>query len=398
MRFSRRHFLLAGGLLGGGAYINHRGLRFPRLGFEPPALPAHYHNEELDIKLANMILSGGRLRAQPMQLRAIAPAAGLTIQSKAPQLQFEVLNLSPLATLETNAGHVTETINGCRRNLVIEKVANTTLNLNWRLPEAAGWRVAVIGDSGGGNELAWCIERAEQLGAHFMLHLGDFNYSPGEYQAAIEKFNSAPYPVFVSIGNHDFNDSGLVYQQFREQIGPMNNAFAVGGFRFVNVDTAASRLPAWSGNRGALVDQLQQDQTRYQETVFFTHKPFVDARQGRDHTLSGIGEQQWLYKTMQRFKSDTLLCGHVHRSSINDYHGIRQITAGEGLGFEDIRMQKQVATILMAELNKGENIRYTWEPLNMPWNYHTSPTHIPKMQRQGLQRQLQWYQQKMAMN
>lgn len=397
MAFSRRHFLLTGGLLGGGAYINKRGLRFPRLGFEPRPLVFEKDTQQGRIALHNCsFISQGE-----DNLRAFAPNPKIVVDTHSSSLELQISNIAPAAQLTINANSgvgVQEEITGIKRKVKIDNAAGDStqsISLSWHLPNHEQVRFAVIGDTGGGTELGWCIERAHQLQATFLLHLGDFNYSAGEYDSAIEKFNNAPLPIYISIGNHDFNDSGLVYQKFRQQLGPMNNSFIVANTRFVNIDSGANFFPPYSGHRGALIDQLRSTNTEFSDQLFFTHKPFIDTREGHHHNISGLGEIDWVQQAMHELGVRHFLCGHVHRSSAIEVNGIQQWTAGEGLGFEDIRHQKQTAQILIGEASASKELSLAWHPLEMPWSDHTSPTHIQKLKKQGLNAQLDWYLSKL---
>ena len=332
-----------------------------------------------------------------LTLRAFAPQPEIDLDMHASSLQLKLGNIAPAAELQIEAKNgidVQEQINGIERLIEINDATNNDANsirLSWHLPEQERVRFAVIGDTGGGRELDWCIQRAHQLQAGFLLHLGDFNYSAGEYESAIEKFNDSPLPIYITIGNHDFNDSGLVYQKFRQQLGPMNNSFVVAGTRFVNIDSAASFFPPYAGNRGSLIKQLRATSEELSDQVFFTHRPFVDTREGHHHNMSGLGEIEWVQRAMHDLEVQHLLCGHVHRSSGIEVNGIQQWIAGEGLGFEDIRNQKQVAQILIGEASTSRKLSFKWHPLEMPWADHTSPTHLIKLRKQGLEKQLDWY-------
>ena len=394
MKFSRRHFLLAGGLLGGSAYVNQRGLRYPRMGFEPLPLPTHAAHLNDEIELQDLIFLGVD-DGQHLNLRAYSPSPAITVTPHTGDLNLSINNISESAVLQV-IGHpqasVKEDIRGITRNVNITKSKNQKLILRWKLAEEDSVDFAVIGDTGGADELAWSLQRAKQLNTQFLLHLGDFNYAPGEYARAIKQFHQAELPVFVSIGNHDFNDSGLVYPHFRSQIGPMNTAFSIAGTRFINLDTGADFFPPYSGNRGAMLRNLLQTETADSDQLVFTHKPFVDSRVGEHHVISGLGETDWLLECMKKLGIQTYICGHVHRSTEINFRGINQITAGEGLGFEDLRTQQQVAKILVGRAERGKKVNYSWQPLNMPWALHTSPTHLSKLKKQALNQQLEWYQ------
>jgi hypothetical protein len=272
-------------------------------------------------------------------------------------------------------------------------VGDSSNSLSWSLPEQEGLEFAVIGDTGAGLELEWVLTRAAQLNAQFLLHLGDFNYGEGEYERAIELFYTSAIPCYISIGNHDYNDSGLIYQSFIDQLGPMNSTFEFAGTRFVNIDSAASFFPPGSGHRGRLIDQLRSSPDAVADNVFFTHKPFEDPRPGRGHDIGGWKEKDWLLWQMRDLGANTILTGHVHRSAELDFQGIKQYTAGEGLGYQDIVSKKQVSQILMGRVESGQAVNYSWENIDMPWSAHTSPAHTKKLELEQPKELLDWYRE-----
>lgn len=393
----RRHFLMASGLLGAGAYINQRGLRYPRLGFEPANPANRLARKSAQLDLQDLIVSGSA-DADQLDLRAIAPEPKLIISQlgkDVSHLKLKVNNIAPKAKLNVDADssvNIHEQISGIDRIVEINQNTNQPTSLQWLLPDENRVKFAAIGDSGGGYELDWCLTRATQLDVDFLLHLGDFNYGEGEYRRAITQFKNASMPVYVSIGNHDFNDSGLIYQQFIDEIGPMNHSFVIAGTRFINVDTAVNFFPAYAGNRGELFKELRQSNQHVADSVAFTHKPFIDSREGHDHDISGMGEKAWLHKSMQHLDAKVLICGHVHLSTERHYKNLRQLTAGEGLGYEDILAQKLVSQMLIGTATRGTAVHYEWTALNMPWSMHTSPTHAQKLIKDKQIKQLEWLQ------
>jgi len=395
---SRRNFILAGAAAFG-VYTYQRGLRYPRLGFEHRALPNRLNLGSVSIALQHAIFSSQAAQVDKINLRAIAPEPEVTLNAtKGESFRFQISNLSPTAKLKIIGDpnvSVDEESHGTKRTLAIKFNGEQSITLSWQLVEREGAYFAVIGDTGGGLELEWLLHRAEQLGAQFLLHLGDFNYGENEYDRAIELFEASPFPCYVSIGNHDYNDSGLIYQQFLQQIGPMNHTFTLAGTRFVNLDSAVDFFPASAGRRGKLFNELQLDQTKHFDQVVFTHRPFKDPRAGRDHVIGGVGEIAWLHKKIVTLGAREILTGHVHRSAELDFEGLQQWTVGEGLGFQDIVYQKQVATMLMGTVELGKQVNYQWHAINMPWTSHTSPTHEIKLKLEQPHSKLEWYKRKL---
>jgi hypothetical protein len=79
-----------------------------------------------------------------------------------------------------------------------------------------------------------------------------------------------------------------------------------------------------------------------------------------------------------------------------EYRQLKQFTVGEGLGFEDIVHEKQVAQLLMGTIERGKAVRYQWQPLELPWAMHTSPEHEEKLLLEHPPEKLEWYRAKLA--
>lgn len=390
-----RRKLLAGGALFGalGFYSHQRGLRYPRLSFEhePPAKRSESARHVM--RFVDCIAS------MPDVLRAIAPEPSIELSVLQQRTQFTVKNIAPNARIAIEAptgAEVNESIEGLNRVLEVKHDNQSTISLNWKLPVGDGFEFAVMGDTGGGTELDWTLKRSHELGAQFLLHLGDFNYSDGEYARAIERFDGAPLPCYVTIGNHDFHDNGLIYDDFLTRIGPMNHAFELAGTRFINVDTAADFWPARSGQRGKLFTQLRNEKPFSGEQVLFTHRPIKDPRHYDDHEVGSIGGIDYLVEQCSALGIKNFLHGHVHHSAELDFRGLRQFSIGEGLGHENLVLQKPVAKLMMAKTEPEIGLEHRWVDLNMPWSDHQSPTHMYKLKRDGRSRQIEWYEQLLA--
>ncbi|RBP49797.1 metallophosphoesterase family protein [Arenicella xantha] len=389
---TRRNFLVSGAVLATGlGYCYQRGLRYPRLSFEPRALSSNLNQPEAAITLADAISLPDLDR---LAFRAIAPSPKITLELNTSSLHFSLNNVVKTATLNIQTSGnstVEEEVQGITRILSINGQAGQTIDLQWHANLDDGLDFAIIGDTGGGQELDWCLQRASEIDAQFLLHLGDFNYTDGEYTRAIEQFHQAPLPCYVTIGNHDFNDSGLVYSHFLRNIGPLNNYFELAGTRFINIDTAADFFPAQAGLRGNMLRSLSRTSWHGDNSLLFTHSPLRDPRPMDDHEVGGINEVAWLSDMATKIDAENLLCGHVHHSAELDINGLHQWTIGEGLGHEDLIHQQQVASMLMGRVEPGRPVDYRWIDLAMPWRFHTSPTHAAKLTRDKRTPQLEWY-------
>ena len=360
------------------AYGYHRGIRFPRLSWEPAELPSSFSSQSVRMDVKDLIQM--EHSESHWMLRAFAPEPEITLQTignKPITLSVNNIALDAELSVDNKALHnIKEERNGITRTLVIQS-ANEPIKLEWKLPVLKDYTFAAIGDSGGDQELAWCIQRAHDLGARFFIHLGDFNYQTGDYQRAIDLFHNAPLPCYVTIGNHDFHNSGLIYQPFLQKIGPLNSLFSIGKTRFANLDTAASVYPYHKGQRGKVITQMIANKDEFIDTVAFTHCPLYDPlvsdANPDPHDIGSEGERDWLISVLKRSNSTSLLSGHIHIYSREKFKGIDNIIAGQGLGHQDIMMNQDVSKMAIGQVNQDGKVTYEVAPLAMPMEMHCHP-------------------------
>jgi 3',5'-cyclic AMP phosphodiesterase CpdA len=314
-----------------------------------------------------------------LSLRAFSPNPSLRIETTGVSpLRISVNNISPKAEMQVHNGapeQIKETVDGINRVLEIQLSSTTPSELSWQLPKLGDYKFASIGDTGGALELDWCIKRAHALGAEFLLHLGDFSYQKGDYQNAIQLFNHAPLPCYVSIGNHDFKDIGGEYPLFLKDIGPFNHQFAIGSTRFANIDSSAFTIPYGGGHRGRLMDQLIEGREQFTSTVAFTHRPLYDPDPllGNKHHFGSNGERNWLINALKQAKVETLLSGHLHIQSQRDIEGINNIIAGQGLGHQDLITNSDYSKMAIGNVDSRGQVEFDFAPLSMPMNIHCHP-------------------------
>ncbi len=371
--------------IGLGVYTYQRGIRLPTLHWDPLA-----HSKQFTIQglgqsfgtdLIQTPLSGASdEKSVNARFRAFAPEPSLVLQPEGPsEVHISISNIASEAVLNYSPSDlkISEISSNSKRTLSIETGSSREISLQWSLPQYAAYTFASIGDTGGDKELNWCIERAHALGAKFLLHLGDFNYQEGDYQRSIDAFNNSPLPVYVSIGNHDHHNNGAIYQRFMDEIGPLNNAFAIGQTRFVNIDTSANILPYGAGQRGALLEQLAADNNyagnNYADTVAFTHRPLHDPSEDSHHDIGSTGERDWLVASLKKINAKTLLSGHIHIYDRSNFDGIDNIIAGQGLGHQDLLINGDASKMVLGHVDESGAVRYTAEPLAMPMEAHCHP-------------------------
>ena len=363
-------------------YSYFRGVRFPVLSWESKETTTIINSDEVDIFFTDLINVSNIETSYNFRAFAPEPELVITTNDKT-TLTISINNIANDAILNfSNSDNfdIKEEISSINRKLTISSLSNESIKLQWRLPQLSEYNFAAIGDTGGDKELDWCIQRAHDLGARFLLHLGDFNYQESDYDNAIKLFTEAPIPCYISIGNHDFNESGLIYQQFLKQIGPLNNSFSIGKTRYINIDTAANFLPYSSGQRGKLLRELENDPTNYEDNVVFTHRPVHDPQpahireESGDHDIGSVGETKWLISSLKKIKATTLLSGHIHIFDRSTYQGIDNIIVGQGLGHQDLLVNNNdISKIALGNVDASGRVNYEFPSLKMPMESHCHP-------------------------
>lgn len=329
--------LSIGGFLGLGFFIF--GLRLPPLQWEPAARPTEMESLDGTFYAEGQDVTYVRSEEGALVFRASTPSPTLIISAKETTTAKVVLqNVHP----DTLPGSVGPTrVEGLTRYYEFEIEPGIGVLIQPRFDrERAAFRFAAIGDTGGGVALSWALQRAEALGADFLLHLGDIEYQQGDMERAAIALNAANIPTYTCIGNHDFHDGlDLVHKRFTELIGPRNSMFDLGGVRFLNLDTAADTWPADGGERGALMDSLlAAGFPAEQELIVFTHRPLNDPRPSAGEDGHGIGhgaEVDWLLQSYQTLGADALLHGHIHETHIDYANGIPAYIVGNGLNLTE---------------------------------------------------------------
>ena len=389
---SRRQFLGALTLVGAGVGINAlamRGLRMPLM-----AEPRHVKHEAWHSENHFNASADGafftEVKGPFLSWRAFTPEPTLKIQGA---FQVTVDNIHPRAILSREGeGQIQEeSIDGLKRTVLGDTEPGKELRLHWQVPFANSYRFAAIGDTGGGRELDWTMQQAHQLGAQFLLLLGDLYYQPGDDLNVIQNLSRSPVPVYAAYGNHDIVrsfDQNLLHW-FERGVGPRNSTFRLGGIQFVNLDTAADTIPWSGGMRGALLRQLPplEDNPGIRDYVIFSHRPITDLRpieeQPSDHSIENFGEGEWLREQLLHIGARTILNGHIHNSLERDDQGLYTYIAGEGLAHLDIvksqgsidwfgDLTHRTARMLIGDVEPQEPVRYHWGALNMPLDAHCS--------------------------
>lgn len=377
---NRRRFLfLSGGGLAAlaAAYAYGRGVRYPLLGFAGtgPTVAASAGGAEVTAQGAVF----QEVRQDAFRFRAFVPEPAFAVRGdRGAEVRIVIENLHTEAALDVKPSPsfpVSEDRDGLTRSLVLT-AAPAKRRFAWRFPRPEAYRFAAIGDTGGGAELHWVLERAAELGADFLIHLGDIYYEDGDFERAAANLNGAAIPTYATIGNHDFHDGWRpVYPRFHRVVGPSNTGFTLGGIEFVGFDTAADFIPVARGRRAQLLENLRPVDTGagIRDRVAFTHMPLRDPQEGRSHAVGRDAEAQWLRSRLLASGTRNLLVGHIHIKEEFDDQGLRTYITGQGLGHADLigdGPYRRFAEILLGDVGPGEPVRYQWRPLNMPFEAH----------------------------
>lgn len=375
VKLSRRRFLLLAGcgVVAAGGYSYVRGLRFPPLAFAG-------NGPTTDWKTAHAAVSARGAYFKAMDddaflFRAFVPEPVFELRGNGRRpVKLAVENLHNDALLDIRAGgaSVDEVKDKLKRTVSLLPAARAATGLSWRFPKQEQFRFAAIGDSGGGTELHWCLKRAAQLGADFLLHLGDIYYEKGDLDRAELNFRHARIPAYSAIGNHDFNDNGHAeYPRFHHLIGPGNLIFTLGGIEFVSFDTAANFFPVERGRRGQILRSLTRigSDPDVRDRVAFTHKPLTDPDPKRHHAVDR-SEAGWLRQQLLAAGTRNLLVGHIHIKDEFDDQGLHTYISGQGLAHADLMVRHAYAEILLGDVTPGKPVAYQWQPLKMPFDWH----------------------------
>lgn len=381
MSISRRRFLAVAGLgvaAGAGGYTYFRGLRFP-----PPLLvgagpAAQAEAGGVAVRAEGAVFQGRDDGA--FRFRAFVPEPAFAARGNGGTATVVVENVHAGATLEPGRSSLSidETTRNLTRTISVTPEPDGA-GFAWRFPRSETYRFAAIGDTGGGTELRWVLDRAAELGADFLLHLGDIYYEKGDFSRAAVNLNTAGLPTYAAIGNHDFFEHWqMLYPEFHRVVGPSNWLFTLGGVEFVNVDTAAEFLPVDRGRRLAVLDRMAglDPAGAVRDRVAITHSPLRDPDPDRGHVVSRVAEMRWLRERLLARGTRNLLAGHIHVKDELDDQGLYTWITGQGLAHADLIVNRPYAEILVGDVEPGEPVRYQWQPLNMPFEMHCNQRNL----------------------
>ena len=357
------------------------GVRFPFVQGEPSLEPTDLvllnPNIQLSLDGAYIQTADRTNNGIHVSVRAFSPQPKISIQSQDDiELSITIKNISADALLQTTfKGALHESPVTRINRSVVFKTGRSQMDLQWQVPFVDQYRFTAIGDSGAGVEFNWCLHRSAELKANFILHLGDVFYDKSDIEKFEDNMDRSPLPIYMSIGNHDFQKSGRnLHPIFSRVAGPLNSIFRLGKTTFVNYDTSASTWPSSSGYRSEIFESAHKLKSITDQWVFMTHRPFHDPRQDisedKKHILSEREHEYVLEQIFSLDSSPTLLAGHIHVSADIVEDRIRTFVAGEGLATRNIAAQADVAKILVGDQLSAKKIEYSWHSLGFPKELH----------------------------
>ncbi|MCP4011032.1 MAG: hypothetical protein GY726_16140, partial [Proteobacteria bacterium] len=178
-------------------YGQHVVVRYPRFTSDPALRPAHL---VLDVGLK--IEANGAYLKEEMEarFRAFQPDVSLQVSSEGQSVKrvLRLENIHPEAVFShTGESHaqILESKHGLFREVKLIGVQpGEVVDLLWKFPQKPAYRFVAIGDTGGDEELSWGLIRASELGADFVLHMGDAYYDESEFGGIATRMNESKIP------------------------------------------------------------------------------------------------------------------------------------------------------------------------------------------------------------
>jgi predicted phosphodiesterase len=188
---------------------------------------------------------------------------------------------------------------------------------------------AVLGDTGDDPTFPEALRRADELGAEFLLHVGDLIYGDEQMPNIARIVAQSPIPVFIVRGNHDYRNTERI--EFMRALGPPYYAFVVGGATFIVLDNAGNYLPTfWRRSTQYRWFAAILDVPREGPLFVAMHKPLFDRRPTHEAYLDDEPFATQLMRDFVRVRLDAALTGHVHDHHLWVEQGIPFVVSGEG--------------------------------------------------------------------
>ncbi|MFP8876112.1 MAG: metallophosphoesterase [Myxococcota bacterium] len=344
-----------------------RGLRMPPLRIEPGAWPmqAAADGVQVDAEGAAWIGEG----PGDWRFRSYVPEPAFRVFSeRETTLDIEIQNVHPDAQVRL-AGRGLVRHDGVTWKVALPLVVGVERQVVFGFPERPVYRFAAFGDSGGESAFAAALSSSVDLGADFVLFLGDAGYSDDAFERAEETLRNVPIPVYAAIGNHDIGRFFHWSERFVRTFGPRNSVFTLRGVTFLNLDTSADTWPPMGGERGRLLRRLRAATPGSAgPLVVFMHRPLDDPRVemgvvDKPHALNRAWEDSWLRENLRALGAEVVLAGHVHANIAFDDRGLPTWISGMGLAHAMDAKGEALPALLVGEFAPDGPVALGWVPV-----------------------------------
>jgi len=187
------------------------------------------------------------------------------------------------------------------------------------------------------------IKYANRLKPAFVVICGDLTDDPRDKEQIAEFHRIAgklddEIPLYIVSGNHDVEDvpSSKTLKAYRENFGQDWYSFAVGGSKFITINTTIIHTPDIVGEE--VISQMrwlrqELDVARrlgYQHTFIFGHHPFFLESPDEGSDQYTIPEHiRPMYLTLfKEYGVTAVFAGHYHQNSLGRDENLEMITTG----------------------------------------------------------------------
>jgi 3',5'-cyclic-AMP phosphodiesterase len=191
------------------------------------------------------------------------------------------------------------------------------------LDSAKEVKFAVMGDIRNGDAIFKTeLGEAKRSGAEFVMILGDLVPSnrPENYYHFAEMLEKSPLPVLVLPGNHDYGRNGSA--RYRENFGPTDYAFDMGGYHFITLDNALEKLT------DSQLTWLEKELQSPLPKMVFLHVPPATITRWAGHGFFP-GAARFV-SLMEKYKPERVFMSHIHAYDELTRNGVRYVVSGGG--------------------------------------------------------------------
>jgi len=283
------------------------------------------------VKGENITVSGGFIRLvndTKVYIRALGFNVSVKVENnKGVTLTYVIDNINP-NYVELVGDHIESSDFGGTEVVVVSRGEFSVVPKN-----VSGYKVLAFGDHrpGSGDEQPEIFFKIRDAingedGA-FVIDSGDLVYSGTIYQwAELMKAWKWNKPVFVAVGNHEYNGEGVnIYHYF---FGPTDYAFSLGGYRFIFANNVMNGYRLKDEQWEWIEKELELAKERGERPVIVMHAPPYDPRPSDEHTLDPSDAKR-LLGLMREYKAFGIF-GHIHIYWYGTYEDVPFVITGGG--------------------------------------------------------------------